>query len=220
MTHYKRQACLKNKFMIRGIDMKKIFGILVALCMMAGLTACNGGGASKSEIASAKLTADQQGIVDLLANDKQEIYLFDYQTKEAYKKMEVWVEVYKDGALIDRPAGIDMDSDKAYPHKGRLAIAINQNPGFQWTITIDENDAQSVYRPTDIPDIAIDSTLSRAYGPMAGGAIIESGKEIILYSSVFTSGNTTRTIDTLTLEHSPDILREYEYVHLIKCKFE
>jgi hypothetical protein len=68
--------------------------------------------------------------------------------------------------------------------------------------------------------IAMDPTLARAYGPMDGGAAIESGKEIILYSSVFTSGDTIKTIDTSTLEYSPDILKEYEYVHLIKCEFK
>jgi hypothetical protein len=200
--------------------MRKIITCALVLSLILSLAACNGGGGSKNEITSAKLTAEQQEIVDLLANDKQEILLYDYQTEETYKRMEVWVEVYKDGVLTNRPAGISLGNDTAYQHKGKLAIVINQNPNFQWTITIDENDLQSIHRPIDTLVIAVDPMLARAYGPMTGGAVIESGKEIILYASVFTSGNTTITIDSQTLEERPEILKEYEYVHLIKCKFE
>jgi hypothetical protein len=219
---WRRMRGEKNKILNawRKLTMKKMMTCALALSLILSLAACSSGGVSKNEITSAKLTGEQQAIVDLLVNDKQEILLFDYQTEETYKQMDVWVEVYKDGVLTDRPAGISMGNGTAYQHKGKLAIVIYQNPNFQWTITIDENDSQAIHRPIDTPVIAVDPTLTRAYGPMTGGAVIESGKEIILYSSVFTSGNTTITIDSQTLEERPEILKEYEYVHLIKCKFE
>ena len=156
--------------------MKKMIGILLALCVAAGLTACNRDGISENEIASAKLTAEQQEIVDLLTNDKQEILLFDYRTKETYNRMEVWVEVYQDGILIDRPTDISTGNDEAYQHKGRLAIDISQNPDFQWAITIDNTVTRSTHRSTDTPGAAIDPALARVYGTMTGGAVIESGK--------------------------------------------
>jgi hypothetical protein len=166
------------------------------------------------------LTAEQQEIVELLANDKLEILLFDYQAKEAYNRMSVWIEVYQDGALVDRPAGLETGNSQSYQHKGRLAIAISQNPDFQWVITIDEEGSRSTHRPADAQGTAVDPTLNRSHGPLNGGAMIESGKEIVLYSSAFSSGGALRTIDALTLEHSPGMLKEYEFVHLIKCKFE
>jgi len=52
----------------------------------------------------------------------QEVMIFDFHTVEAYKGLEVWVEVYENGALVDRPADVGTHSDIAEKRNGRLAI--------------------------------------------------------------------------------------------------
>jgi hypothetical protein len=200
------------------LNVKKCFRILAVMCIIGGLAGCSCG-VAKNEIVSAQLTAEQQDLISLLTSDRQEILLFDYQTQAAYKRMEVWVEVYQDGVLTSFPAGISLGNDTACQRQGRVAVIINQNPDFQWTITIDENGSRSTHRPSDTSGIAVDSTLSRGYGSI-GSATIENAKEIILYSSVFTDSNTTITFDSPTLAERPELLKDYAFVHLIKCKFE
>jgi hypothetical protein len=58
--------------------MKKIIILCVACVMIGILSACSEDEpVLKNEISLKKLTTNEQGIVDLLSSDKQEIFLFD-----------------------------------------------------------------------------------------------------------------------------------------------
>ncbi|MDR1134617.1 MAG: hypothetical protein LBL49_00320 [Clostridiales Family XIII bacterium] len=199
--------------------MKKIFGAAVVLCAAALLTAC-GNGPSQNEIMLANLTAGEQEIVDLLTDGEREILLFDYSAEKAYKTVDVWVEVYENGVLQDRPMRMTASGNTGSRHDGRMAVIIDQNPrfNFKWTISINEDGSgSSTNKLTDTPSVVVEpSDLMRAYGPMTGKVAIEGGEEILLYASVFTSGDTASTADART----PETLKKYEYAHLIKCKFD
>jgi hypothetical protein len=218
-SYYAAKGGGKRNQLIRRLTMRKLIGMALAVLLILSMTACNNGGTPKNTIASADLTSEQQEIIDLLSSPSQEILLFDYQTKDVYKHMKVWIEVYEKGELVEDPAGITMGNDTPVSWDGRVAILINQTPDFQWTI-VDHDGSHYVYRPQDTAGAVVDASLARTYGAMSDSAGIESGQEIILYSSVFSSGNLSMSIDSTTLRDNPEMLKQFDYVHLVKCKFE
>jgi len=186
------------------------------------VTACKNNGSSvlKNTVSSAILTTEQQEILDLLAvPNNQELMVFVFDTEESYRGFEVWVEVYQDGEIIERPAGVSLHSDPATKRNGRMAVMIMQNNnGYQWTLSVIENGAKSSH--IGETQIEIETGLGRAYGPMSGSVNIEDGNEIIIYSSTFQEANVPHAAyDEQTLMERPELLNDYPYAFIVKCKF-
>lgn len=192
-------------------------GLIFALSfvMLLSLAGCGKTAPKTNTIAPKAFTRDQQEIVDLLSSTEQEILIFSYGADETFKNFDVWVEVYKDGELIDPHAGGIGMSGAIDAYNGELAVIINQTPDYQWTFIDKEGGTQirSISNPVFNP-----STMGRAFGPITDPVAIEDGREIILYASVF-SDEGIRTFDTKTLEEEPERLKEYPYAHIIKCRF-
>jgi len=195
----------------KHILMAAILVLLISLC------GCGKMVSKKNTIAPKALTEDQQEIVDLLSsNNKQELLFFTYHADAQYQAVDVWVEVYKDGALIDPHAGgISMMSPLDH-FQGDLAVAITQNPDFQWTFIVKDGSSKVTGASESAPHV---DAMGRAFGPILDPVAIEDGKEIILYTSVFTSDNVLNAYDAQMLEEEPERLKEYDYAHIIKCKF-
>ena len=200
--------------------MRRFITSSLAIFLLLALAACGSSTPTQAEntIGFAKLTAEQQEIMDLLSvPNTSELLIFDYEAKEGLSNMEVWVEIYQNGALVERPATIGTLADKAIARSGRIAIIIQQNPKYQWTLSVVENGGRSSYIGT--ADTAINAAVyGRAYGPLEEAGSLEDGKEIILYRSLFSSGG-INAYDCKTLQDNPDLLKEYDYAHIIKCKF-
>jgi len=202
--------------------MKKLTSILLASIFILVMVACSSASSSmqKNEIAPATLSEEQQEIIDLLSvPNNQELMLFDFATDEPYRGLEVWVEVYQNGELIERPAGINTFNNIAEKRNGRIAIVISQNDNtYEWTISVVENGGRAYHVGTS--EMPADFTGGRAYGPMDDSAAIENGKEIIIYSSTFMEANVPHQVyDEQTLMEQPEILSQFAYAQLIKCKF-
>lgn len=192
--------------------MKRFIFIALCLCCLI-MSGCS---AEKNVIQTKELTKDQQDIVDLLITTDHEILLFSYNTEESYKSYEFWVEIYKDGELIEpRASGITGYYDEAKPFSGELAIIINQTPDFKWTFVLNQDGSRisSVGEPS--PHYL---EAARVYGSITSPQTIEDGKEIILYISVFSDGE-IRTYDPEEYTERPELLADYPYAHVIKCRF-
>ena len=202
--------------------MKNLSRILLVGIFILFMVACNSASSSlqKNEIAPATLSEEQQEIIDLFSvPNNQELMLYDFVTDEPYRGLEVWVEVYQNGELIERPAGINTFSDTAEKRNGRIAIAISQNDTtYKWTISVVENGGQAYHVGTS--EIPADFAGGRAYGPMDDSTAIENGKEIIIYSSSFMEANVPHQVyDEQTLMEQPEVLSQFAYAQLIKCRF-
>lgn len=186
---------------------------------MVVLTACTTEPESPSSmIAPKELTQDQRDIVELLSNDKQEILLFDYTTDEAYKSVEFWVEIYEDGELVDRPSGVNSHGDEARSLNGQLVILINHDSSITWTFTTSEDGSRVSHSGEALP--FENSDLGRSYGPISYPVEIEPGKEIVLYTSFYSADGITLYSDRQRYNDEPDLLSQYPYAHIIKCRFE
>jgi len=192
-----------------------VAAILVLLLLFYG---CGRPVSKQNTIAPKALTEDQQEIVDLLSsNDKQELLFFSYQVDAEYSTMDVWAEVYKDGELVEPHAGGISMMEPQDRFQGDLAIVITQNPDFQWTFVVKQGGSKAT--STGQSDLPIDAMGGRAYGPILEPVYIEDGREIILYTSLFSSDGSLNAYDAQTLEEEPDLLKEYDYAQIIKCRF-
>ncbi|MDR0424463.1 MAG: hypothetical protein LBH39_03255 [Clostridiales Family XIII bacterium] len=200
--------------------MKKIIIILCVACVMIGiLSACSEyGPILKNEISPKKLTTNEQEIVDLLSSDTQEILLFDYKTEDAYKTVSFWVEFYENGELIDRPSGIESYNDEAKPQDGQLAVLITHDEGVTWAFTKDEDGSRTSHTG-EILEIDY-ASLARGYRPINNPVEIEAGKEIVLYTSIYSNDGISLFSDMQRYIEEPNLLSGYPYVQIIKCRFE
>jgi len=204
------------------MKMKKIVQTLFLLSVILVIASCSSAKpvTDSNVIQVANLSSEQQDIMNLLSiPNSQEVLIFDFRTTEAFSGVEFWVEVYQNGELIDRPAGLHMRLDTADKQNGRLAVIINQNDNkYQWTLTTVENGSRASHVGTSVS--TVDSGLGRAYGPMNDPASIEDGKEIIIYASTFQAANIPHhAYDAQTLQERPELLNEYIHAHIIKCRF-
>ncbi len=191
------------------------------LCLILGcLSACSNKPTENTQnvIESKSLTQDQKDIVYLLSNDNQEILMFDFQMEETFHKMEFWVEVYENGELIDQPSGETLFSDELTPLNGQFAVLINHDEGIGFSFTI-KTDNTKITHSSDV--INIDSSgLGRGYGPISDSVTIEPEKEIVLYTSIYSSGSMATYSDQQIYIEEPELLDGYPYAFMIKCKFE
>jgi hypothetical protein len=190
----------------------KILSIIIIALI---LTACKN--KSDNKVLPKDLSKEQEEIVKLLSIDGQEILLFDYKTSEGYKNIKLWVEIYKDGNLVESLAGVEILNIEEKQLDGQFVVTINQNPSFEWSFSIicDEQG----YSNNTVEYEKVDSGMSRIYGAIDYPASIEDGKEIVLYTSFFSNGNISVNVDRQIYVDKPELLSEYKYAHIIKCKF-
>jgi hypothetical protein len=197
---------------------KQICYILMLSCIVLTLAGCSNPvntPQNQNAIMTKPLSDEQKDIVSLLQSGNQELLIFSYNTTETFKKIDLWLEIYKDGELIEpRSGGVSTVNGDVKPLNGEIAVIINQNPKFQWTFIIRE-DGTMISSTTEPSSYDYDNIGARSYGPTISPQIIEDGKEIILYTSVFSDSG----IIDVGVGEKPDLMKQYPYVHLIKCKF-
>lgn len=210
----------KHKMGKKVCTLTGIAVLFLSLCGCAG-TPAPSPVQKASEIAPKELTQDQREILDLIGS-QQEILLFDYHTKEAYKKFEAWVEIYKDGELLEpHAASLSLRVEEKRPMNGQFAVIVTQTPDFQWTLTtVQQHDSGSTrMSSTSDPNPVYGGTDARAFGPINSPAAIRDSKEIILYTSLFSDAGSIAFYDAEELTKRPELLKNYTYAHIIKCRF-
>lgn len=195
--------------------MKRIFVCIMIALLLAGCSSSPPSAAGTVKLVT--LTADQEKTITLLP-DQHELLLFDYDSKQEYTHFDTWVEIYQKGVLVEpKIASFDMMTDEPRRFQGQLAVNISQIPDFRWQF--------SAVKEGGIASGAIatskhySSDAAQAFGPLIESAVIEDGKEILLYARTFSPTATTKlNIKQSDLE-DPEQLKNYTYVHLVKCKF-
>lgn len=205
---------------------KRVANLFLCLSLLCLLTACSliedfpvfETKPAHNTIAPKALTKKEKELIDLLSGTDQEIYLFSYNADREYCQLDLWVELYKDGVLIDPNAGglgmIFQETDKDLT--GTLAVTITHTPDYRWRFS--HRSKASGASSASAPNTNYLPEAARGYHQIQQAQTIEPGKEIILYQSMFSEDSTVGFIDQTFLER-PELLEAYDYVHLIKCKF-
>ncbi|HWR24434.1 MAG TPA: hypothetical protein VN366_13230 [Feifaniaceae bacterium] len=159
------------------------------------------------------LTKKEKELIGLLSGTDQEIYLFSYKADKEYRRIDFWVEIYKDGVLIDPHAGGFgmVPEETEAEHTGTLAIFISHTPDYRWRFSLEGMSSASEPNANYISG-------GRGFAQMFQPVEIEPDKEIVLYQSVFSDGPIAVFDEQEFVEH-PERLSPYPYAHLIKCKF-
>lgn len=201
---------------------KRVANLFLCLSLLCLLTACGliedfpvfAAKPKHNTIAPKVLTKKEEELIRLLSDTEQEIYLFSYTADREYRQLDLWVELYKDGVLIDPNAGgfgiIFLETNKALT--GTLAVTITHTPDYRWRFSCSGASSTSAPNTNYLPEAA------RGYHQIQQAQTIEPGKEILLYQSMFSENSTVGFIAQTFLER-PELLHAYDYVHLIKCKF-
>ncbi|MCL2677750.1 MAG: hypothetical protein FWE85_01700 [Clostridiales bacterium] len=198
--------------------MKRVICALLTFSMLVFLASC-ASDKTANTIQPMKLTAGQQEIIGLLSvPNTQELMIFEFNSAEAYSETEFWLEVYRDGEMIGGGIGLHTYLDSAEKLRGRLAVIISRNEAnYQWTLSLTKDGGSSSVTATS--EIIEEPALARVYGPMSNPEKIGDGKEIILYASLFSTESSLPVYSYQTLQEHPELLEEYAYAYLIKCRF-
>ncbi len=193
--------------------------ILFVICLMICTAGClqEKETKPKNEIASVNLSQEQKDIVNLLSYaGEQNLLFFDFKTEQPIKSADFWVEIYENGELIDKPAGVSTVIDEAKPVEGKFAVLTTSDQSWILTLETDNTTISHMSNPIEMNNKAY----AHVYGAINNPVEIEHGKEIILYSSVYSTGNFSFYDDPQIYIEQPELLKTYPYVQLVKCKFE
>lgn len=198
-----------------------------------------------NQISFAPLRTEQQDIVNLLSfgGHRQNILLFDFTTEEYFTTIELWVEVYEYGLMIELhnsvslssgevmpmpfwPFGVDLSNGEVVPAPldGQIAVIVNEEADsldHRWTLIISENNKMAVRVP-DNPAIIGGDMTSRIISTTVEPVAIYDSVEIILMATKFYRGGFSVThthIDRQVYLEQPELLERYPHAHIIKAKF-
>jgi len=186
------------------------------MAMVLFLAGCSS--PSHNQIGPMELSDDQQELMDIITIPGHEILLFDFETSDTFENVEIWLDVYSYGELIESGQGIHQVGHQE-PLDGRLAVIISSTredyyQTFHWTFTMSGGAGARFESPP------IESAgLGRAFGAIREPVDIQDGQEIILYVSKFSRGGIRMFDDFQAFAEQPELHEEYPYVHIIKARF-
>jgi len=194
--------------------------ILLAAVLLSG-SSCSAESADlRCHIQQAVLTHDQHDLLDLLTTPNSEILLFDFVTYEGFNAVEIWLEVYEYGVLIDTFASLQSYTPYATIGNGHLAAIITYNAeqgSYQWMLVIEQEGNRSSGGLIVTPISS--SGLARSYGSIPDAIEIQDNIQIVLYMSKFTNGSLGTIPDMQLLTGQPELLAQYTYAHVLIARF-
>jgi len=169
---------------------------------------------NENKIYPRELTPSEKDLLSLIGfNDTIEIY--DFETDGTYKSISIWLEVYKEGELLEN-RGKMLSSFNS--EKGSIAVKVNKNETYDWRISVkSEGQISSVAFESDDAFLK-DKSFSIASSYMEKIAI-DNEKQVILKIFLFDSDGSTAVYGLQQYEEKPELLKEYDYVYLLKGEF-
>jgi len=205
--------------------MKKSYITLLVTIMLIIFASCCAAESApqRNTITPADTTVSEQQLIEVLLKPTQQLFdradaaLYDFRTEEAYRRINLMVELYQDGKLIDYTSGTVYRLDAAEALSGRLAMmTICNKSHFEWTfLLLASRDGETVNRMTEIEkETGIDAALDRTHQYLGAAQSIEAGKGIILFASFYAEESLANSPITY-----PVTLSDYPYALLVKCVF-
>lgn len=175
---------------------------------------------NQNHISFATVSDDQRELLNMLSAVNTEVLLFDFVKQATFTQLEVWVDVYQNGNLINQPSRIIISNENGMPSEGRVAAVASRDSGgqgFEWTLIFSEE--EGVYIVDRGLSFIDDALLSRSFGAISSPVSIELTQDIILYTSLFTSGPMVSVGDQQRYLTEPELLSEIDFAYIIKARF-
>lgn|GEM_PF-2038276 len=169
---------------------------------------------NENKIYPRELTTSEKDLLSLIGfNHTIEIY--DFETDGTYKSISIWLEVYKDGELLENRGKMLSSFDS---EKGSIAVKVNKNDIYDWRISVKSEGQISSVAFESADEFLKDRSYSIASSHMESTEI-ENEKPIILKLFLFDSDGSTSIYGFQQYEENPELLKEYDYVYLLKGEF-
>ncbi len=171
-----------------------------------------------NRISPIELSFTQQDVIHMLSSDN-EFSFFEFETDDAFSEVEFWIEVYRKGNLISKPTAVHTYNDEPAPFNGKISMQAFNNRGIQWALSMSFDDGGEVNHTGDrlrLDDLVVGYVSGQIQEPVT----IEDGKEIVLYATNHVWDPYSEAIeDFQAYITEPEIMEEFPYVHILKCKF-
>lgn len=172
---------------------------------------------SADRVAPITMTGDQKELLNLIGAPG-EILLFEVAVKQPYARFDAWVELYHRGELVEpHIAGVSLSADDPQPWEGKLAVVLSDDSCREWKVTFSSEGGITSGTGETEQETGLSS---RAFGPIAEPVPVEPGAETVLYTSIHTEQDGISVYDAREYVRNPSLLAEYEYIYVVRCRFE
>lgn len=208
--------------------MKQILSFALCATLLFA-TACNsaedsslqdktpGENTQQNSITPVQYSDEQEDIIETLSCARMELYTLEYQTDVPYEKMEVWLEVYENGQIVETVQGLHISFSERELWQGQLVILVQNHPNLQFTFINKEKKSGLSITLTEESFINISrEEMIATQRELAQTTQIEENKEIILYAMIFYEDEIVgNSFMTLTQEQ----IEKHGNCYVVKCKF-
>ena len=210
--------------------MKKIISILSCVLITISIIGCTSLSVSKdsytNKIYHTELTEEEQNIIDLIGVGS-DINIYEYVIDDTYKSLSIWLETYKNGELLSETkpglrTSLIVDSDNNFDNnlkKGKISVLVDTTSNYQWRISHQYANGLSSHSFTTENDFETNSKFSVGSGELNEPVEITSETEIVLDKFLFDDGNSMSMYYHQYYVENPEVLKQYDYVYLLKCQF-
>ncbi|WP_232696628.1 hypothetical protein [Brevibacillus daliensis] len=198
--------------------MKKLMKAFFCVLMILVLSACSQEKISipSSEIAPIELTENEKALLDLVGFDESNISIFEYTGDDQLKSVTFWLEAYHNGVKEDL-----VTSNELIERQGKIAIKVDTTDKFEWMITIQDKkgSSRSTYNLDGQKPSTKEQDFSMSSTKLAERVEIKPDQEIVLAVHILETGNSVSVYSPQYYVESPETLKEYDHIYLLKCKF-
>ncbi|MCL2199936.1 MAG: hypothetical protein FWB80_13550 [Defluviitaleaceae bacterium] len=195
--------------------MKKVLTICFLAIFLSG---CTGEDTLQNYIRPMELTDDQQHLMDLVSHGN-EIYIFEFNTSEAFTAMEFWIDVYEYGIFSETAGGLHISGFLQPAHNGQFSVVISGDNRNAWSLA-NHGESGGGRMTTSTPTIP-ESNMGRLASAIQEPVPIELYKDIVLYVALFSqTGRFGMPRDKQQLFTDPEWEFEtYSVAHVLKARF-
>lgn len=169
---------------------------------------------NENKIYPRELIQSEKDLLSLVGfNDTIEI--FDFETDGSFKRVNIWLEVYEDGKLLEDRGKMSLNLDY---EKGLIAVKVNKDETYDWRVSVKTKEQISSMAFESTDDFLKDESNSVASSYLEE-TLIENEKPIVLEIFLFDSDTSTTVYGLQSYEKNPEVLEEYDYAYLLKCEF-
>ncbi len=196
---------------------KKLCAVILAACCLLSMAGCRPSDVDgQNTIGLMELTDEQRQVLEAVSTEKESAYIFSVQA--AYTDAAFWVETYRDGEKIEtKPIQLEFHDEEGKAADGTFALVAAQGADTEWSLIYTGRNGAKIFYTGTVEQQP--EHLASAGAALEPPCTIVDGQEIVLYARAFFSGTAVRAFGTQDFL-SPDRLREFEYVQLLKCRFQ
>jgi hypothetical protein len=199
--------------------MKKFISVLLCIFITLSIIGCTSQNvledSYENKIYLAELTEDQKNIINLIGIES-DINIYKYEIQDTYKSISIWIETYENGELISSGSGTDSQIDLK---EGKIAVLVDKASNYKWRVSLQDAGGLSSYSFETKNDFETNNKFSVSSGGLSQPVEITPEKEIVLDKFLFEDGNGISVYNNQYYVKNPKVLKQYDYVYLLKCKF-